>query len=786
MKTIFLFLFLCYTGITAIAQNQLYSPATVQGPAYFDVSPPLRDMANMKQFKADMTWKDGVVKNGFNNRKLGNQNMPTAGFTDPSLQDHFGKILTDTTIVNFEGLGASAYIPPDTYGDVGPNHYFQVVNAMYAIYNKAGGMVLGPAASSSVWNGMPNNSNSGDAVVVYDETADRWLFSQFSLPFFPNGPFYQMIAVSQTPDPTGSWYRYQYSFTAMPDYPKFGVWTDGYYMSCNRFSAGSTGYIGTGAAAFDRTKMLAGDPNAQMIYFTLPSSNEAYSFLPSDCDGNLPPDGTPNYFTYEYNQSPYHLGILEFHADWEAPGNSTFGNLLSVPVNSFNSDLSPGIPQKGTSVRLGTLSDRLMYRLQFRKFNDHWSMVCNHSVNVGSGVAGVRWYELRKTTGAWGVYQQATYAPADNNCRWMGSIAMDSSGNIAVGYSVSSNNLYPSIRYTGRMSTDPLNQMTINEGGIMNGGGCQTSGTQRWGDYSSMTVDPSNPSTFWYTTEYYSVPSGSNWETRIASFTFGNVFSSWAAATPNKICGGDSSQLTSIAYGGSGNYTYSWTSLPAGFTSTLQSPKAAPMDTTIYIVAVSDGSQTHHDSARVNVIPPPTAFAGNDTIVNSHVASIQLHGTATNYKSIIWGTSGNGSFSNHLDLNTVYNFGSHDYLVDSVYLYLVVFASSPCPTRITSTRHVALGPYVGVTSISADDQNIILQPNPAKESVTIIITGMENTPVLITLTDMKGLTLFSEEITPTTNSVTKQLNLRDYSSGVYFIKARTGKMVLTKKLVVAP
>ncbi len=786
MKTLYLFLFLSFIGISAIAQQQLFSPATVQKPVYFDISPPLRDMAGLKQFKVDVTWKDGIVKNNFNIRHQDTQNLPYPGFTDPSLQDHFGMTLTDTTIQNFEGSSAGNYIPPDTYGDIGPNHYFQVVNAVYAIYNKAGGKLLGPLPSSSVWNGMPNNFNSGDAVVVYDENANRWLFSQFSLPNYPNGPFYQMIAVSQTPDPTGSWYRYQYLFTSMPDYPKFGTWPDGYYMSCNRFSAGSGGFAGTGAAAFDRTKMLAGDPDAQMVYFTLPNSNEAYSFLPSDCDGTFPPAGTPNYFTYEDNVSPQHLGILELHADWTTPTNSTFGNLLSLNVSSFNSNLGSGIPQKGTNVKLGTLSDRLMYRLQFRKFNDHWSMVCNHSVNAGAGVAGIRWYELRKTTASWTIYQQATYAPADNNYRWMGSMAMDTAGNIAIGYSVSSSTLYPSIRYTGRMRSDPLNQMTINERGIMNGGGCQTSNTQRWGDYSSMTVDPASPTTFWFTTEYYSMSSSSNWQTRVASFTFGNVFSTCAAASPDNLCGGDTSQLNSVAYGGSGTYSYSWSSVPSGFTSTLKNPKVSPADTTIYIVVVSDGTQTHHDTTKVSVVPPPVVFAGNDTTVCSYISSIQLHGTASNYKLFRWGSSGNGSFSNHSDLNTMYTFGLHDYLVDSVDLYLVAFANSPCLGRVTSTKHVILDPCTGIQANTPDDENVILQPNPARETVTIIINGLFNTSGLITLTDMKGQTLLSEDITPSANSVTKQMNLQGFPSGIYFIKVRTDNKVITKELVISP
>jgi hypothetical protein len=786
MKKILPFIFLCLTGISAIAQQQTISPALVQKPVYFDISPPLRDMANLKEGKADISWKDGIVRNNFNNRHHDTQNLPNTLMNDPFVQDRFGVTQTDTTIANFEGMSGGVYIPPDTYGDVGPDHYFQVVNCTYAIYNKAGSKLLGPLASSTVWNGMPNNTNSGDAVVVYDEVANRWLFTQFSLPNYPYGPFFQMIAVSQTPDPTGSWFRYQYSFTSMPDYPKFGVWPDGYYMSCNRFAAGSGGYAGTGAAAFDRTLMLAGNPNAQMIWFSLPNSNEAYSMLPSDCDGAFPTAGTPNYFTYMYDSSPYHLGILEFHADWTTPANSTLGNLLSVPVNNFNSNLYPGIPQLGTTARLGTLSDRLMYRLQFRKFNDHWSMVCNHSVNAGSGIAGIRWYELRKTTGAWSVYQQATYAPADNNYRWMGSMAMDTAGNIAIGYSVSSSAMYPAIRYTGRLKADPLNQMTINERGIMNGGGCQTSGTDRWGDYSSMTVDPASPTTFWFTTEYYSTSSASNWQTRVASFTFGNVFSSYAAASPSMICVGESSHLTSVAYGGSGNYTYSWTSIPAGFTSNIKDPVVSPTDTTVYIVAVNDGSQTHHDSTRVSVAQPPLVFAGNDTTLCSYVGSILLHGTASNYKALIWRTSGNGFFTDHSDLNTVYHFGSHDYQVDSVDLYLSALPISPCPGRVTSTRHVILDPCTGIQSVAAENQNVVLQPNPAKESVTIIITGMENSSALLTLTDMKGQVLVSEDIPASVRSIPKLLSLQGFNSGIYFVNVRTDNKVITKELIVMP
>jgi len=783
MKILYVLLFLI-PWISVVGQQQFTSPAEVQKAIYFDVSPPLRDMVNLKNFNADGTWKDGVVKNNFNNRKHEGQTSPVTDFTDPTLQEYFGQQLTDTTIQNFEGLNGGSYIPPDTDGDIGPDHYFQVVNCSYAIYNKGGAKLLGPLSSSSVWSGMPNNSNDGDAVVLYDEVADRWLFSQFSLPNFPNGPFYQMIAVSQTPDPTGSWYRYQYQFSTMPDYPKFGIWPDGYYMSCNRFTAGSTNYTGTGAAAFDRTKMLAGDPEAEMVWFTLSAGNEAYSMLPSDCDGEFPATGTPNYFTYEYDASPFHLGILEFHVNWTTPGSSTFGSLVTLPVNSFNPNIGNGIPQKGTTVKLATLSDRLMFRLQFRKFSDHWSMVCNHSVNIGSAVAGIRWYELRKTTGAWTVYQQATYGPSDNNSRWMGSLAMDSAGNIAVGYSISSSTMYPSIRYTGRLSTDPINQMTINERGIINGGGCQTSSTRRWGDYSAMGVDPLCPTTFWYTQEYYETTSSGNWQTRIASFTFSDIFSSYATANPVKVCIGDSSQLNSIAYGGSGSYTYLWTSIPAGFTSDQKDPKVAPSDTTKYIVEVSDGIETHHDTTQVMIIPHPTVFAGNDTLVCSWVQSIDLHGIATSYKLIGWGTTGDGYFSDASSLNTTYYFGQDDYQADSVDLMLVAFALSPCSGKVTDTRHVTLDPCSGITETATTEDDFIVQPNPAKEFVKITLPGNNNESAFITLTTLSGQVIYSDKLTVTGKSFIKEINLDEYHPGIYFITVRTDKKVITKRLVV--
>ena len=354
---IFLLSFFCFFSY---GQNNVTGPI-VQMPVYFDVSPPLRDMVKNLPKHAESSWKDGIVKNKFNIKQKPKAAAP-GGLSDPNLQRLNGTAITDTTIVNFDGnTNTEGYYPPDTHGDVGPNHYFQVVNCHYSIYTKTGTLLIGPLANNSVFTGLPNNSNDGDAIVLYDEQADRWLFSQFSLPNYPAGPFYQMIAVSQTGDPTGSWYRYQYSFTNMPDYPKFGIWPDAYYMSMHMFTATAGSYAGIGAVAYNRTLMLAGTPSATMIMFTKPSTDEAFGWLPSDCDGPFPTGNPPNYFLYAFDGTTNdHLGIYEFHADWATTANSTFGNFLSLPVNSFTANMT-GVTQKGSTVVLDVLNDRMIW-----------------------------------------------------------------------------------------------------------------------------------------------------------------------------------------------------------------------------------------------------------------------------------------------------------------------------------------------------------------------------------------------------------------------------------------
>ena len=738
--------------------------------------------------EVDVTWKDGVVKN--NLYPFGRPADDGMQGFDPVRQSWFGDQVTDTTIVNIMGVSGSGYlVPPDTDGEVGPNHYFQCVNLSFQIFNKSGQSVMGPALNRTIWNGFPGpwgNSNDGDAVVLYDEQADRWLFSQFALPNYPNGPFFEMVAVSQTGNPTGSWYRWGFQFTDMPDYPKLAVWHDGYYMSINRFSSGNINYVGTGAIAFDRDAMLAGDPGAEMVMFTLSSGNAAYCLLPSDCDSDFPPAGTPNYFLY-LNDGPDRIGIHEFLVDWNNTANSTFTLAGFLNVAPFSGNIPGGIPQKNTTVKLDDMGGRLMFRLPFRKFNDHWSMVCNATVNAGEGIAGIRWWELRKTSDDWFIHQEGTYNP-DSHYRWMGSIAMDSSGNIALGYSISSTTLFPSIRYTGRMANDGLNNMTNEESGIANGGGSQTNtwsgNPSRWGDYSGMSVDPGAEATFWYTQEYYINMSSASWKTRIASFSFANIISVNVSATPDELCLGDSTQLDVEASGGSGTYTYSWASIPAGFTSNEQSPWATPTESTKYYCVVDDGSQTKTDTAYVTVNENPVVFAGNDTTYSNTVQIINCYGEASNYLSLLWTTSGDGYFWKDTVAASYYYPGANDIASGLVTLTLTATPRPTCVDTVSDEVNIHFVPNVNVTEIGAEVFSLLLMPNPTKGSLTMNLKGLNGLETTLSVTTIQGKYVHRDVIGAGQTSVTKQIDLNGFPSGIYLVQARSLIGIIVQKLVI--
>ena len=491
--------------------------------------------------------------------------LAPASPVDPSVQSAVPQAAAPTSGPYFDGVGnVNSVLPPDPSGAVGPNHYVQMVNLSFAVWDKSGNNLMGPVSNNTLWQGFGGPceaSNDGDPVVLYDRQADRYMMSQFALPNYPRGPFYQCIAVSQGPDPTLSWHRYEFTISQskLNDYPKFGVWQDGYYMSVNQFSCKfiSCSWAGAGAVAFERAQMLTGQP-ARMVYFDLYTQDpDLGGMLPSDQDGaTAAPPGSPNYFVQvdddAWGYAPDQLQIWKFHVDWVNPSSSTFLLDRALTVNSFDSNLCGYarncIPQAGTSVKVDALSDRLMYRLQYRNFGGTEKLLLNQTVDVGSDRAGIRWYELGKSSSSpWSIAQQSTYSPSDATHRWMGSIAMNGNGSVALGFSRSSSGLNPMIVATGRKSGDPSGSMTQSEITIKAGAGSQTHTSGRWGDYSQMTVDPSDDCTFWYTNEYYNAGATSaGWRTHIGSFQLGD-------------CGGTVNQPPTASF------TYSCTNLSCSF-----------------------------------------------------------------------------------------------------------------------------------------------------------------------------------------------------------------------------
>ena len=469
-----------------------------------------------------------------------NPSIATSLLPDPVVQRFTGTPLVPGSSRSFDGLdNASGVLPPDTNGDVGPHHFFQTVNLSLAIYSKGTAttppaLLYGPFGGSTLWNGFGGpceTHNNGDPVVMYDHLADRWFMSQLALPNLwfglAIGPFYQCIAVSTTPDPTGSYHRYQFAFDKLNDYPKFGVWPDAYYMTINQFASGTLQWAGQGVIAIDRARMLAGQP-ASIVYFDLSSTDPNLAgMLPADLDGPAPPAGSPGYFVQmdddAWGYSADQLQLWRFHVDWTNPSASTFTGPNLLATAAFDADLcgsTPCVRQPGTAARLHALADRLMYRLQYRNFGTHESLVVNQTVDAdGQDHAGIRWYEVRNPRGAPFIHQQGTYAP-DTDDRSVGSAAMDRVGNLAVGFTASGISTYPSIRYAGRLAADAPGVLTQGEADLMAGSGSQTHESGRWGDYSALLVDPSDGCTFWYTSQYYAVTSEMAWRTRIGSFAF--------------------------------------------------------------------------------------------------------------------------------------------------------------------------------------------------------------------------------------------------------------------------
>jgi hypothetical protein len=384
------------------------------------------------------------------------------------------------------------------------------------IFDKQGNVLAGPTALGTF---LGSASNSGDPIIMYDHLADRYFVSEFG-----TGNSF-LVGVSDSPDPTGAYNVYQFNLDAFPDYPHYSIWPDGYYVTANKFQ-GNTTYV------MDRAAMIAGEPNPAIVGFNLPgvvnNNNTVFSPEPANLTGQLFPPNTPGYIVYLQDDgwggvANDHLKIWEITMDWTNPSSSSISAPVEVPVDPFDSVFAPfgsgDVQQPGTSQKIDMIGGVISYAANYRSFGTHNSWLITYNVDVdGNDTAGIRWIELRNSgTGAWSLFQEGTYAPADGNSRFMGSAAMDAAGNIGMGFNIASANLPAGIKYTGRYDGDPLGQMTVAEASIIEGVGVQTF-SNRFGDYSHLTMDPDN-FTFWHTAEYFTA--NNNWSSRVAAFNIG-------------------------------------------------------------------------------------------------------------------------------------------------------------------------------------------------------------------------------------------------------------------------
>ncbi len=512
---------------TSVKSQTVAHPTETKTAISFAVSIPVKDMPILQKEQE----KKQKAEKGERNKELRERSYPfydpLPNGIDPALQRNYSNAKATPIIDhNFDGR-TSASFPPDCSGSIGPNYFFEAYNTSFAIYNRTTeALVAGPTAFNTLFSGVTGSSdNDGDPIILYDEQADRWLAAEFALDV--SGNDYMLIAVSTTNNPTGTWYKWSFDVADMPDYMKFGIWQDGYYMATNT-SSGNDVYV------FERSVMLAGGASPKMVGFDNPNrpttQDGFHCIMPLDNDGDFAPAGTPGQFMTivdgAISGGSDQIWVYELDVDWTTTSNSTFTRTAQINTPAFDSNFGnnwDNIGQPGTTVELDAIPQIFMYRTQYRNFGTSQAVVACHTVDVdGTDRAGVRWYELQNTGSGWSIRQNGTYSP-DASDRWLGSISMNGNHEIGLAYSISgaSSSIYPGIRFTGQTASSNAlanGSFDVTETVAINGGTYQGS-YNRWGDYAQMSIDPADDNTFWFNSEYMQ-SSTSTKGTRILAFRF--------------------------------------------------------------------------------------------------------------------------------------------------------------------------------------------------------------------------------------------------------------------------
>ncbi len=750
MFTSLFLLFICwsYTSVMQAQNPTTISNAEVKPLNLIKITQPVRDIN---------TAHDGNVvrypKIGYHPKKdwplheITNKDALPNGI-DPAWQLNYAPRNTQKILLNQwegQGPGNSTFSPGDPALDVGPNHVVQMVNGIggsnVEIWDKAGNSL-----TSFIFDGVTGIPGAGDPIVIYDQLADRWLLSEFG----PQGANVLIIGISMTPDPTGAYAIYSFGTPSFPDYPKYSIWNDSYIVTTNETNSR--------IYALDRVKMLAGDPTATAQQFDIMNFQTIgfQAATPVNLDGTtLPPTGAPGMFMRMADDgwsgvNQDRLEIFEMNIDFNNAANSSITGPFNLPTQPFDTELNgftafSAIAQPGTNLELDPLREVLMNKIIYRNFGSYEALVCNHVTDVtGNDDAGVRWYELRRTggtSGAWTIFQQGTYSP-DNTSRWMAAIGLNDDGSIGLAYNVSdATSVFPGIRYTGRKECDPLGVMTWPETTIIEGS--TASNSNRYGDYSTLTVDPVD-GTFWVTAQYSPTPA---WATRVAHFEipfdcFGiNLL---ASVTDQIICQPDDAVFDfemEFLGGFTGNVNFSVTGLPAGATATFSANPANSAG--MYNMTVSN------TGAATPGTYPLTITATDGTESDMLIVNLTIDGAITTAPTLL--TPANNATGVTTSPNYTWNpvAGASSYVIeiatDAAFTNIIETATVTGTShagmilntttqyfwRVSAENSCGQGPFsqtfnfqtgsISCTTVSSTDTPIIISPN-GTPTITSIIT----------------------------------------------------------------
>ncbi len=773
----------------------------------FSKTKPLREMTIVISGEHEKKQKIVPNKLPYEKRKL--QNHVTSA-DRPVLQKSYGKLKGKGPILNYAGIdNVNGRIPADPNGDVSPLYYIQTVNRSFAVWDKEGNLLFGPVDNASIWEGFEgpwnNISWGGDPVFKYDQLADRWVVSAFSSNF-DEDIYYEMVAVSMTSDPLGSYYCYAFQFDCFNDYPKLSIWPDGYYITYNMYDGSDPDdFLHSLVTVIDRDAMLAGEPEITMIQFDIPDPDtERFFPMAADLRGENIPEDEPCFIITVDNHNPadpweLSLDIFEFQTDWQEPQNSQFGITTQFDLGTFEPliNFGQGAPQKGSPTTVMTVPLFLMYPVTYRAFTDHESIVCCHTIWDGN-IHYIKWYELRKEDAGWYIYQTGNYAPGEDIHYYFPSVTINGNGDMALGYTVSGEDIYPSIRLTGRRAEDSLGIMSFQEIELYKGLNFTNSydpnyEQNRWGDYSSMMVDPVDDTTFWYTNMYTkAITSFGNWATRIFSFNLTGETALPSADAGNDTLTCNTPFFTTQGYAenysslmwttsGDGNFTGNYT-LNATYLRGSDDLNNGQVTLTMHLTGYETGMEAA-DSMILYINKEPEVYAGTDVTIDTS-ESVILQGEVNFSYEYFWTTPGDGSFTDSTLLDAIYTPGPEDIINGEVVLVLTAKEVNPCTGNIYDSLTLYVLPF-GIEDISSKQLNIKLYPNPANNIITLYAEQLTNAQITLQVIGSDGRVIFTGRFYPVDFTLDIDFDLSYLTQGVYYFRVISERHMVLKKVVVA-